>query len=1047
MLYPEKNKKVLDKELFDRPTAEYRAAPFWSWNCELDKDELLRQIDCLHDMGFGGFHMHSRAGMATPYLSPEFMDLVRACADHAEEKNMLAWLYDEDRWPSGAAGGIVTKNRRYRQHRLLFSEKKLETVSFAEACETAGKTLLCAYDILLGADGTLASYRRVPEDSAPADGCRRRYLYMIPQEPSGWHNGQTYVDMMMPEAVREFMHVTYDKYADAVGERFGKTVPAIFTDEPMVCTRNLLSTPTGTEDLLFPYTPDFPETYRAAYGADFFESFPELVWNLPKGGISLARYRFYDHFCERFVSAFVDQCGARCEQLGLALTGHVMAEDTLSSQAEAVGETMRCYRSFTIPGIDTLCDALLLNTAKQAQSAKHQYNREAMMSELYGVTGWGFDFRGHKFQGDWEAALGVTVRVPHLSWVSMRGSAKRDFPASISYQSAWYKDYSYVEDHFARLNTVLTRGKPLISVGVIHPIESMWLHTGPHTSDTPLRNELDRNFADLTEWLLTSFNDFDFIAESEIPALHRETEQGFAVGAMTYDTLIVPGCETLRRTTLDALRRFRDRGGRLIFLGECPRAVDAVASDEVRALYERSEVLPFRRTAVTQALQDHAPFTVLRPNGTPADDLISAYRQDGDRRWLFLANIRRRLAKSMNYRPLIIRLRGNFTPVLYDTVQGEIRRIGYKRTAGETVIEVGIYATDSLLLCLLEKGAEGYDPSDIYAPAEKQASSGGIRLSAPRMAVAKRHEPNVYPLDLARYALNDAPLSEDSEEILRIDVACRKILGYPMADGSQEQPWVLPDHSDGHTVLLCYEVNCAAPLDGLHIAHEGAVSLSVNGEEGTAPSDGYFADRAIATYPIPALRAGQNRIEMRVPITQRRSVEAAYLLGDFDVTLRGVNATLCPPDRTVGFGPLPMQGMPFYGANLDYTVEIDLPQAGDLQISVPVYRGAAVRVALDGKPLGLIAYAPFSVTADGAKAGKHTLTLTLLCTRENTFGAIHTYGDLNGDLNWVPVNWFPDGAVWYGPTYYYPKNEHFAKEYRLHDTGILTAPQLTLFPR
>lgn len=108
-----------------------------------------------------------------------------------------------------------------------------------------------------------------------------------------------------------------------------------------------------------------------------------------------------------------------------------------------------------------LCNRKEFTTAKQAQSIAHQYGRNKMMSEEYGVTGWDYDFRGHKFQGDWQAALGVTLRVPHLSWVSMRGSAKRDYPASISYQSIWFKEYGYIEDHFARLNTALMRGKPI----------------------------------------------------------------------------------------------------------------------------------------------------------------------------------------------------------------------------------------------------------------------------------------------------------------------------------------------------------------------------------------------------------------------------------------------------------------------------------------------------------------------------------------------------------------------------------------------------------
>jgi hypothetical protein len=95
-----------------------------------------------------------------------------------------------------------------------------------------------------------------------------------------------------------------------------------------------------------------------------------------------------------------------------------------------------------------------------------------MLSELYGVTGWDFDFRGHKFQGDWQAALGVNVRVPHLAWQTMKGEGKRDYPASISYQSPWALEYKRIEDHYARINTALTRGQSKPRVAVIHPVES-----------------------------------------------------------------------------------------------------------------------------------------------------------------------------------------------------------------------------------------------------------------------------------------------------------------------------------------------------------------------------------------------------------------------------------------------------------------------------------------------------------------------------------------------------------------------------------------------
>ena len=76
MIYDKNTKRArLDKALFENPTSEYRGAPFWAWNCELDKDELKRQIDVFKEMGLGGYHMHVRTGLKTKYLSDEYMSL------------------------------------------------------------------------------------------------------------------------------------------------------------------------------------------------------------------------------------------------------------------------------------------------------------------------------------------------------------------------------------------------------------------------------------------------------------------------------------------------------------------------------------------------------------------------------------------------------------------------------------------------------------------------------------------------------------------------------------------------------------------------------------------------------------------------------------------------------------------------------------------------------------------------------------------------------------------------------------------------------------
>lgn len=202
-----------------------------------------------------------------------------------------------------------------------------------------------------------------------------------------------------------------------------------------------------------------------------------------------------------------------------------------------------------------LYDSRELNTAKQAQSAVHQYGREGMLSELYGVTGWEFDFRGHKLAGDWQAALGVTVRVHHLTWTS-------------------------------RLNTVLSRGKAVVKIGVIHPIESYWLYWGNKEQTQGLRDEMDERFKKLTEWLLFGLIDFDFISESlwksRTPDDALLSDEAFSVGKMKYETILVPNCLTLRSSTLERLKVFQKKGGRVVFLGELPRFIDAVTRCQIR---------------------------------------------------------------------------------------------------------------------------------------------------------------------------------------------------------------------------------------------------------------------------------------------------------------------------------------------------------------------------------------------------------------------------------------------------------------------------------
>ena len=168
------------------PPSKFRGAPFWSWKCVLDCETLLSQLKDFRAMGFGGVHIHCRTGMATPYLGEEFMAHVRACADRAREFGLLTWLYDEDRWPSGFAGGLVTGDPTFRAQYLLLTRRRYAAdegvgainTSTAEAARTGNGRLLWSYEVVFDEAGCLTSYRRLRLDERAAEGAVEWHAYL-----------------------------------------------------------------------------------------------------------------------------------------------------------------------------------------------------------------------------------------------------------------------------------------------------------------------------------------------------------------------------------------------------------------------------------------------------------------------------------------------------------------------------------------------------------------------------------------------------------------------------------------------------------------------------------------------------------------------------------------------------------------------------------------------------------------------------------------------------------------------------------------------------
>ena len=980
----------------------YRALPFWAWNTVITEDKVREQVRMFADMGMGGFVIHARNGLKTEYMGKQFMDMVKLSVKCAEELGLKVWLYDEDRWPSGNAGGKVTKDKKYRQRSLIVTtdSPKVHTKD----------TLLAAYRVSLDSDGYLTEYSVSSPEEANV------YFYVHVEEDNPRFNGSANVDVLNGEAISKFIESTYEVYYKELGEYFGNVVEAIFTDEPqsMRCIwadRSELSSFSGAQ---ITWTDDFNDTYLAEYGEEIIPYLPEIVFE-PKS-LSRHRYRYHEHCANRFKRAYGAQIGKWCREHGIAFTGHFIYEETMATQTHCSKDVMRCYEDEQIVGIDILQGKYELATALQCRSVANQMGGVRMMSELYGVNNWDTPFREYFHQGNWQAAMGVNIRVPHLSWVSMLAEGKRDYPATFSYQSPWYLDTVKLEDHFSRIHTVLEGSSPKVSVGVIHPIESYWLLSGPEDKTRRICARRDEQLSSLFEWLSYEGIDFDFVNEALLPS--QLTADG-AVGAMKYDAILVPDCITLKATTLDALKAMKEKGVRIIFAGGVPTLTDGCEDNGGALLAAQCERIEYTHLAISSALAPYRAFELYGESGELSSRYLFCHREKDGYRWLFLSPARKVTdSEDTKVSRMTLKLYGEVTPKLYNTMNGDITVPEFTYSQGNTVITLPMGLYDTALIRI-----EDVKTAPVSIP---QRSLRSISLPVESKWEFSRAEDNVILLDIAEYSL-DGENYMPADEILNADTKCRLELGLPRLTGKFAcQPWYYTEE-DPRRMFVRFKFNSTAELF-CHLAFETADEILLNGEPVSLRADGWYVDKDIRTVALPKLRVGENVIDVKLSIGNTVGAEPMYLLGDFDVSLCGVTSTVMPPRRELAFGSVVGQGMPFYSGSLTYSTTVELPESGDLKISTSFYRCEFVKVFLDGEYRGDVILPPYTVTVPKVSAGEHKLELVAVGNRHNTFGSLH----------WAIED------PYYGPMHWHKTGDAFSLEYRLKDFGIMKRPALTL---
>ena len=1038
-LYHKDGKMLKDLiEKINHPDVGFRGTPFWAWNSKLEPEVLRKQIRVMKEMGMGGFFMHSRVGLNTKYLGDEWFECIRSCIDEAEKLGMKAWLYDEDRWPSGAAGGLVTNEVKYRIRELQMGDELPD-----------GAVELATFAVVLR--GTeLQSMRRLGSMDAPVESGETKVIFSWQTaEPMSWYNGQTYLDTMNPEAVAKFIRVTHERYFSEIGDKFGKSVPGIFTDEPhylpalfsdntktLRFNRGRQAQPYKSSSL--PWTDRVPELFRKKYGYDLIEHLPELFFETAGEELSRTRLNFFDLVTELFVTSFAKQIGEWCDRHNLVFTGHVLCEDALMVQRLRVGAAMRFYEYMSMPGIDQLTERrAIYDTAKQCASVAHQFGRERRMSETYGVTGWDFPLFGHKALGDWQYALGINHRVHHLAWYSMAAEAKRDYPASIFYQAPWYKQYHVIEDYFARLGAALSEGEEVRDLLVIHPIESTWgwKHEPNLTDDERL--EEDNRLIHLRNDILKVNIDFDY-GDEAIMARHAAVEAGkLRVRSARYKAVLIPQLRTIRTTTLKLLADFAEAGGTVAYVGTPPRYADGVRSTLAADTFRY-----FTRVAPEDISEVFSPvarnISLRTPAGKEAASTLSLLKRGADFQTLFICNTGHDLDSfEQMEEPRVCERRLTLPEVevrLKSNGRGEVVELDLgtgKFHAVESAFRDGwrIFRTS-----FAELGSRLFIEGDAPAALSERPAlpTGESVLTLPENGWrVRRDEPNVLVLDHGRFRTDGGEWSEKLF-FIKLDAALRALLGKPPRGGSMLQPYInagrKPERTLRTELEFAFECREVPKCDvELAIERPELYSITVNGEALEPVDTGFWADPAVRKLKLPArmLEVGENRINLGCDYHEMLpGVEALFILGDFGVR----DDAIVELPAAVKIGDWCAEGFPHYAGNFTYVCEADVPDPGKapLFIEFGEWRGALLGVSVNGGELQLIPWAPFRMDiGKQLRPGKNEIAITVFGHRRNAHGPFY-----------LEETW----PVWNGPLQF---KSYLQPVRRLVPCGLLEAPKLT----
>ncbi|HEY0826942.1 MAG TPA: hypothetical protein VGE40_02510, partial [Bacilli bacterium] len=206
---------------------------------------LRREIAAMDDGGCGGFIIESRPH--SDYLGENWWRDVGICLDEASLRNMQVWIFDEEYYPSGIAGGrVLSENADYRMQVLVkdvmrYAHHRLKSFQFNVPEEWDALLKIVCFPVTEEGLCVMEERKSFYDPSSFNEWSSQQELASIYRNwdilriglRKSWSGRMTefMVDYLCPEITDRFIAITYEATKERFGNLFGTTIKGFFGDE------------------------------------------------------------------------------------------------------------------------------------------------------------------------------------------------------------------------------------------------------------------------------------------------------------------------------------------------------------------------------------------------------------------------------------------------------------------------------------------------------------------------------------------------------------------------------------------------------------------------------------------------------------------------------------------------------------------------------------------------------------------------------------------------------------------------------------------------